>query len=335
MSTPLSGRWVTASRWSDRLDLRPLLDALGGAGAFLEASPHRLRAVGFPEPFICAALAESSVLCADPHVVLGASEYPASLLDLPRPPPVIWLRGERGLLQKGGVAIVGARRCTGTGRAVARRMGRLVGGAGVLVVSGGARGIDTEAHLGSCETGSTIAILGSGLDAPVTPSARRTRRHILDSGGLLVSEMSPRDPASRWTFPRRNRIIAALGWATVVVEAGRRSGALITARRALELGREVGVVPGPLEAPASAGCLELLSSGSRCLRSVGEILELGRPQESNSLELLRRALGKPETPGIIAMHLGCPLPEALSLLALLELEGVVIRAGGGRFALKF
>ena len=333
MSMPLSGRWITASRWSDRLDLRPLLDALGGADAFSVASAHRLRAAGFPESFLRAALAEPPVNASDPHVLISSPDYPAPLLDLPRPPPVLWLRGEAGLLRKRGVAIVGARHCTGTGRTVARRMGRLVGGAGMLVVSGGARGIDTEAHLGCCETGATVAILGSGLDAPVTPSARRTRRHILDRGGLLVSEMAPKDPATRWTFPRRNRIIAALGWATVVVEAGRRSGALITARRALELGREVGVVPGPLDAPASAGCLELLSSGARCLRSVGEILDLGG-QEEDPLQRLRRALGKPETPGIIAMRLGCPLSEALSLLALLEIEGVVTRAGGGRFALR-
>jgi DNA processing protein len=166
--------------------------------------------------------------------------------------------------------VIGSRACTAYGRQQARRLAAAVAQAGGVVVSGLAAGIDAEAHLAA--EGRTIAVLGQGLSAPMAAWQRRMREAILRNGGLLVSEFPPGQVADRWTFPLRNRVIAALSGALLVVEAGEQSGTRITVDHALRFGREVMAVPGPLEAPASVGCLQLLSEGCTLVRGPETVL---------------------------------------------------------------
>ena len=188
-------------------------------------------------------------------ITVADSRYPAALRRTGSPPPVLCVEGSLDVLQRPAVAIVGTRDCTGYGRRVARRLAEQLAQGGRVVVSGLARGIDEEAHLGACDAGATVAVLGHGLGHTAPASHRGLRRRIVAQGGAMVSAW-PDDVAPRpFTFPQRNAWISGLSDAVVVVEAGERSGALITARWASQDGREVFAVPGPVGAPASAGCL--------------------------------------------------------------------------------
>jgi len=199
--------------------------------------------------------------------------YPSSLKELSDPPPLLFLRGRDSLLQGPAVAVVGARRATEVGRETAEALGRILASAGITVVSGLARGIDGAAHRGALSVdGPTLAVLGSGLDVAYPPIHRRLFRE-MGRRGLLVSEFLPKEPALSHHFPKRNRIIAALARAIVVVEAGERSGALITVDHGLDLGREILAVPGSLRNPQAAGTNALIRDGARLLTSPGAILE--------------------------------------------------------------
>lgn len=201
--------------------------------------------------------------------------YPRLLSQIPDPPATLWLRGEAdpGILDRAALAIVGARACSGYGRAVARSLGRDTAAAGAVVVSGLARGIDGEAHRGALETGTTVAVLGCGVDRDYPAVHARLAREIVDKGGLVVSEYEPGVEPAPWRFPARNRIIAGLSLATVVVEARERSGALITADFALEDGREVLVVPGEITSALSRGTNALLRLGATPVTGAGDVLE--------------------------------------------------------------
>ena len=201
--------------------------------------------------------------------------YPKLLSQIPDPPGVLWLRGDADaeVLGRTALAIVGARACSGYGRAVARSLAREVAAAGVVVVSGLARGIDGEAHLGALETGTTVAVLGCGVDRDYPAAHARLARQIVESGGLVVSEYEPGVEPAPWRFPARNRIIAGLALATVVVEARERSGALITADFALEDGREVLAVPGEITSGLSRGTNALLRLGATPATSAADVLE--------------------------------------------------------------
>jgi DNA processing protein len=205
------------------------------------------------------------------------ASYPPLLVELHDPPPQLYLRGGPAqMLHEPAVAVVGARSCSSYGAQVARRLGRELGAAGVVVVSGLARGIDGEAHRGALEAGGkTVAVLGCGIDRDYP------RRHAelaarVEASGAVVSEYPPGTEPAPWRFPARNRIVAGLCLATVVVEARSRSGALITADFALELGREVFAVPGEITAGLSAGTNDLLRQGATPLLAAGDVLdELG------------------------------------------------------------
>jgi len=214
---------------------------------------------------------------------------------------------------------------------MARALGQAIATAGGVVVSGGARGIDTEAHLGACQVGPSVAVLGAGLLAPVGREGRRVRDRLLAADGALISELPPHDPPTRWTFPRRNRLIAALGRVTVVVEAGLRSGAGITARLAGELGRDVYAVPGPVGAPASAGCLRLLRDGALVVEDIHTVSSLVAPAQGGPSHALLDALTAPLAPGELAERLGQPMAETLHRLVLMELSGLVRRDPVGRY----
>ena len=202
--------------------------------------------------------------------------FPPLLAAIHDPPSELYLRegGDEELLRRGSVAVVGARSCSAYGRSVARSLGRELAGAGLAVVSGMARGIDGEAHRGALEVdGVTIAVLGCGIDRDYPAAHAELARRICERG-LVVSEYEPGVEPAPWRFPARNRIIAGLCRATVVVEARERSGALITADFALEEGREVFAVPGEITSALSAGTNALLRLGAAPVTRVDDVLEL-------------------------------------------------------------
>ncbi|MCW1917140.1 DNA-processing protein DprA [Rhodobacter sp. KR11] len=238
----------------------------------------------------------------------GTPEYPASLMDLPDAPAVLWVQGDISLLMRPMVALVGARNASSLGLRMARKLAEGLGQGGQVVVSGLARGIDAEAHRAALATG-TIAVQAGGVDH-IYPAENATLAAQILERGLLVSEMPPgMEPQTRH-FPLRNRIISGLSRAVVVVEAAARSGSLLTAEAALEQGREVLAVPGhPFDARA-AGCNRLIKDGAALVRGVSDIFAaLGEemPRRSDAPVVAeeapaRRPRSKP------AMHEPAPLP---------------------------
>lgn len=207
---------------------------------------------------------------------LRDAAFPPLLAAIHDPPPQLYLRGagEVELLAGPAVAVVGARSCSAYGRSVARSLARELAAAGLVVVSGLARGIDGEAHRGALEAGGvTVAVLGCGIDRDY-PAAHAELARRIRGQGLVVSEYGPGVEPAPWRFPARNRIIAGLCAATVVVEARERSGALITADFALEEGRDVLAVPGEITSALSAGTNALLRLGAAPVTRAEDVLEL-------------------------------------------------------------
>ncbi|MFL5619601.1 MAG: DNA-processing protein DprA [Gemmatimonadaceae bacterium] len=204
----------------------------------------------------------------------GDPLYPAALEDCPDPPRRLWARGDLAILDCPTVAIVGTRRATAYAERVTRQLATTLARAGACVISGLARGVDAAAHRGALEVaGATTAVLGTGLDV-CYPKAHASLQRDIGVRGLLLSELPPDDAAHRGSFPKRNRIIAALARVTIVVEAGVKSGALITATHALEMNRTVAAVPGPIDVPQSQGSNELLRDGATVLASMSDVLAL-------------------------------------------------------------
>jgi DNA processing protein len=205
----------------------------------------------------------------------SSPEFPPLLRAIHDPPAGLFLRGdgEPELLGRPAVAIVGARASSGYGASVARGLGRELAAAGLVIVSGLARGIDAEAHRGALEAGgATVAVLGCGIDRDYPAAHAELARRVADAG-LIVSEYAPGVEPAPWRFPARNRIVAGLCAATVVVEARERSGALITADLALEEGREVFAVPGEITSGLSAGTNALLKLGAAPLTGAADVLD--------------------------------------------------------------
>lgn len=204
----------------------------------------------------------------------GEPDYPEALLDLPDAPETLWARGELSTLARPCVAIVGTRRATAYGERVAHHLAGTLARAGACVISGLARGIDACAHRGALEAnGATSAVLGTGVDV-VYPRGHASLQGEIASRGLVLSELEPENAAHGGSFPRRNRIIAALARVTIVVEAPVRSGALLTSKAAEELGRTVAVVPGPIDVPQSFGSNLLLRDGAHPITSMADALAL-------------------------------------------------------------
>ena len=208
-------------------------------------------------------------------------DYPRLLAAIHDPPPALFVRGcgSDDVLSQPAVAVVGARACSSYGRSVARSLGRELAAAGLVVVSGMARGIDGEVHRGALEAGVTVAVLGCGIDRDYPAAHAELARRICEQG-LIVSEYEPGVEPAPWRFPARNRIIAGLCEATVVVEARERSGALITSDFALEEGRDVLAVPGEITSALSAGTNALIRLGavpSRARRTCWSCFDLAPP----------------------------------------------------------
>ncbi len=276
----------------------------------------------------------------DPYrtVRLGQPCYPALLAAIYDPPRRLYLRGARfGLLAQPCIAVVGARACSAYGAQVARWLGRELAAAGAVVVSGLARGVDAEAHRGALDAGGrTIAVLGCGIDRDY-PSAHAELARQIAELGLVVSEYPPGVEPAPWRFPARNRIVAGLSLATVVVEARERSGALITAEFALEEGREVFAVPGEITAALSAGTNALLRSGATPLLEADDVisavgLEAPAPvrrEPDGAAGLVLSALADgPAGADELSRRTGLPADEVAAALAQLELDGQAWTADG-------
>jgi DNA processing protein len=274
--------------------------------------------------------------------------YPERLHELPDPPAVLHVAGSLAVLPAGeAAAIVGARRATPYGLEVSRSLGRGLAAAGLPVVSGMALGIDSAAHAGALEAtaadGAPVAVLAGGAETAY-PARMRSLHARLIEAGAVVSEMPPGFTGHRWCFPARNRIIAALSTITIVVEAATRSGSLITADLATDLGRVVAAVPGPVTSRYSAGANELLHAGAAVIRGSRDVLDLvpgadaARLPEPAPLVPLdaaqRRVLDAIERGQGTLAELARTMEEAQAAsrtLSELELLGLVRRGFGGRY----
>jgi DNA processing protein len=261
----------------------------------------------------------------------SAPDFPPLLRAIHDPPPGLFLRGEADpdVLSRPAVAVVGARASSGYGSSVARGLGRELASAGLTVVSGLARGIDAEAHRGALEArGATVAVLGCGIDRDY-PAAHAELARRVAGAGLIVSEYAPGVDPAPWRFPARNRIVAGLCAATVVVEARERSGALITADLALEEGRDVFAVPGEITSSLSAGTNALLKLGAAPLTAAADVLaafgiepEPAQTERSPLLELL------PASADELVRKTGLAADEIARTLVELELAGLVSASEG-------
>lgn len=278
---------------------------------------------------------------------LGRSDpsFPPRLAAIHDPPVGLFLRGAGAaeLLARSAVAVVGARSCSAYGAQVARSLGRELAAAGVVVVSGLARGVDGEAHRGALEAGGlTVAVLGCGVDRDYPASHRELAARVAERA-LVVSEYAPGVEPAPWRFPARNRIVAGLALATVVVEAREASGALITADLALEEGREVFAVPGEITSALSAGTNALLRLGAAPLTSAEDVLSAlglaapGKPAgasagpagiEGEAAALLARLSDAPATADELARATGRGAGEVAVLLSELELAGLAAERDG-------
>ncbi len=263
----------------------------------------------------------------------GDERYPRILEDLQENAPSrLWARGRLELVdQRPAVAIVGTRRATPYGQRVARELSAAFARAGACVVSGLASGIDGIAHHATLEEhGATIAVLGTGLDVTY-PRAHRQLQARIALDGLLLSELDAHDHGMPFTFPERNRIIAALASVTIVVEAPERSGALVTAERAMDLGRKVAAVPGPIDQPQSVGANRLILDGATILTSIEDALTLAgltpplrkpRVDPGGDEGRVWAALaGGPMDIDALCHSSGLPAAQCLAAVSRLELHG--------------
>jgi DNA processing protein len=329
--------------------LRELAWRRGTAGACVDAIRREEAGTKFDRAWIdridpddvvarCDAAGARFVSCHDP-------EYPTDLFDLQRDPPGwLFVRGMPIPPGEVRVSIVGARRCSALGREVAHDLGRRIAGAGVTVVSGAAAGIDAASHRGALHAGGrTIAVLGSGIDIAF-PNRNADLIEQIARAGTVVGEYAPGTPPEPQRFPARNRILAALGRALVVVEGAARSGSRISVDHALDLGRDVFAVPGPVSSPLAETPLELIRDGATMIRGADDLLaDLGiaaavaaaPPPNLDGAELrIYEALARTSLPDAVARAAGISVPDAVASLINLELRGLV-RSAGGRYELTY
>jgi DNA processing protein len=336
---------------------RQLIERFGTAEAAIEALPDlALRGGGKPPRIADIAMIEREIATTERlgarYLFLDDPDYPPLLAEIDSPPAAMTIRGDLALASRTTVAMVGARNSSAAACRFARGLAVELGRAGVTIVSGLARGLDTAAHQGSIATG-TIGVIASGIDISFPPENRELQEQVA-SEGLLIAEQPPgAEPLAR-NFPHRNRIIAGLAVGTVVVEAAPRSGSLITARLAGEAGRDVMAVPGSPLDPRAQGCNQLIRDGAVLVQSAADVLETIRPIDPRMVRSPASGFSAmpPADPGdsdrrTIATLLGpvpvaidelvrqSHLPPAIVVTVLLELElaGRLERHAGGRVSL--
>ncbi|MFQ3611210.1 MAG: DNA-processing protein DprA [Fimbriimonadales bacterium] len=336
--------------------LSALLEAFGSPTAVLEAESEELRSVPNLREADIAAIerlrtepAKLPSALEDGTIYLVCREdeaYPAPLREsVEDAPTALWVWGEILERDRFAVSVVGTRRPTSYGRMVTERFVRDLCEAGLTIVSGGAEGIDTIAHQTALEHGGrTIAILGSGLGKLYPSSNRRLFQQIAESGGAVISEYGYEAAPEAWRFPNRNRLIAGWGLATLVIEAPEASGAMITARLAAEMGREVFAVPGSIDNPASKGCHALIKDGAGLVECAQDILDALRihsepkertlqlPMLTETQERLLSVLNlQPQHLDQLARLAELPIHQAQVELTTLEMLGLARRMPGGTF----
>lgn len=337
--------------WASRRPLPAVLSLPDGELIAALAGEQRRRVEQDYERFDAGAALQRAADRAVTPICRCDLRYPAPLRELEDAPAVVHVLGDprrfQQLVETDAAGVVGARRATPYGLEQARRLGRGLSAAGVTVVSGMALGIDSAAHSGALEGGGqTVAVLAGGPERPY-PASKRELHARIAACGAVISELPPGATARRWSFPARNRIIAALGRLTVVVEAGERSGSLITAGLCLDMGRDVAALPGLVTSPAAAGTNALIVDGARLVRGPQDVLELlfgvdapdaaeGRAEPGLAEDLRdllgRIGSGRDTVAALTADGLG--LDAVLAGLAQLELRGHVRRTAGGRYACR-
>lgn len=349
------GFWIALTRVTGigprRFD--SLLNAFGSAGAIWDASPAALATAGLDrksvEALVVARRRVDPTREADNLQRLGAtaitrhdSRYPARLAEIHDPPPVLYVRGELDPPDQPSIAIVGTRGATTYGRMAAEQLAEGLARAGVTVVSGLALGIDAAAHRGALAAGGrTIAVLGNGLDR-IYPSQHARLASQIAENGALITEFPLGTKPDAMNFPRRNRVISGLTVGTVVVEAGAKSGALITAAFAMEQGRDVLAVPGSIFSPASIGTNSLIRDGAAPVTCADDILAELQPTRvprqlavadilplDDTERVLLDALSmEPTHIDDVARAVSLPMSVVSAALAMLELKGLVRQTGG-------
>ena len=345
-----------------------------GFSALQKCVPEKiaLALAGNPDAAMQLQIDKTLAWAAEPgnHVItLADANYPQALLSIADPPPLLYAKGRTELLSRPGVAIVGSRNATAQGMQNAERFAQTLSNAGLCVISGLALGIDAAAHAGACsaspEHGSTIAITGTGLDL-VYPAKHRALAHRIAEHGCLLSEYPIGTAAIAANFPRRNRLISGMSLGVLVVEAALQSGSLITARSALEQGREVFAIPGSIHSPLAKGCHQLIRQGAKLVESAQDILEelqlhaltpalqqavtistrstpdaavkaqrqsTGVPaaEDEQARQVMQAAGHDPTSVDQLAERTGLAASEIQATLLLLELDGNVERMSDGRY----
>ncbi len=318
-----------------------------GESAFVEAclDPRAIQAILWKRPSLHPDKELEKLIRENMWVITEEDPaYPERLREIHASPVILYGRGEPKILARNlSIAIVGTRRPTNYGLEVAEALSYALTQAGFSIISGLATGIDARAHEAAIETkGLTVAVLGSGLDpnSIFPPENRGLARRIVDTGGAIIGEYSPGTPALKDHFPQRNRIISGLALGVVVVEAREKSGALITARFALEQNREVFAVPGSIFSPTSAGPMLLIQQGAKLVRTAEDILEelgieyttkeseerdsMASEEEKTLLEILESPLGI----DALKEKTGYAVPVIMASLSMLELKNRVRNLGG-------
>lgn len=296
------------------------------------------------------ALLRAMEKCGAVAVTREDGEYPALLREIPDAPPILYVRGCAMLDDARLVGVVGSRNCSAYGSRMARRIGRELAEMGVTVVSGFARGIDSFAHRGAIDVGGrTVAVFGSGVDVVYPPENQTLAEELLDGGGSIISANPPGTTPKAGVFPARNRIISGMSEGTVVVEASRHSGSLLTADFARAQGRELFAVPGQADSVLSAGSHQLIRSGARLVTGARDIVddlgwhrpEIAIPTAQGAAKILPMtideqrlynllAAGPMDTDGLVEAS-AMPVDRVNSLLTTLEIQGIIKQTPGRMF----
>ena len=330
--------------------LRRLLQAFGTPTKIFATPAHTLRQV--VQPTVAESIAQGwneteleavAIWLEDPLntiVTLADPEYPQALLNIPDPPLLLYVKGRRELLNRPTLAVVGSRNATAQGLKNAEAFALAVSNAGLCIASGMAHGIDAAAHRGGLRgASSSVAVVGTGLDK-VYPAANRDLAHQLAQQGVLISEFALGTPPLAANFPRRNRIISGLSFGCLVVEASLQSGSLITARMALEQGRDVFAIPGSIHAPQTKGCHHLIKQGAKLVECAQDILEELAHVTSASTAPVVEAENHPlfEHLGFdpvdldnLSQRSGLTIEALSAILLQLELDGNVATLPGGLY----
>ncbi len=340
--------------------LQALRDYYGSLEVAWQANRAQLEKIGFDQRAIKSFFAARAELNLDAELekvrqrkvslfTWDSPEYPAYLREVPNAPPLLYLWGNLEEGDRLAVAVVGTRRLTRYGRQVTQDLVTGLVLNGVTIVSGLARGIDAVAHKTALElNGRTIAVLGSGLDSIYPAEHRQLAQEIAQGHGAIISEYGLGVQPEAKNFPPRNRVISGLSLGVIVVEAGERSGALITSNFALEQGREVFAVPGNINSPASAGTNRLIQQGAKLVTSVDDVLDelnlklvveqtavqLALPETAEEAALMAHLSGQPVHVDDLCQHTGLPTSLVTSTLTMMELKGMIRQVGGMNYVIR-